>query len=442
MKTVLVFGTFDVLHPGHQWFLQHAAHHGEKLIAVVARDSFVAHWKGQAPITHEVQRIHALKKSGYVDEAYLADASIHTYSIFQKVIPNIICLGHDQIALRNDLELYFQEHDMSQISIIMLPPWKREKYSSSQRNKALRGAGSLSQHLYRKPFTTVIQWLSMSLIWLMASLSVPEHAHQTAALSLHLPLALTALFHFFSQKNQGLAIRGLQSSRNWAIAASRAVQTLLFFQVTSRISLGVTGMMLILGVTLILPSISQPQNRWHRILTLLTVLGMVLLIIGTKEITSPSSLILMLCALSLWCAVGFIENLFQQSAEHREVIPLLTVSLLLFPAVWEIYGWQQQTILSFYWIIPLLIFALPGTLAILAPERRQQSNAQAIHDSTLLRNLLVATTLFFSALRINPTITPVVGIGAGILILVTLISIMMKKINSFCFSKNHHKKRS
>ncbi|MCK5249408.1 MAG: adenylyltransferase/cytidyltransferase family protein, partial [Spirochaetaceae bacterium] len=39
MKTVLVFGTFDVIHPGHQWFLRNAARHGDRLVAVVSRDT-------------------------------------------------------------------------------------------------------------------------------------------------------------------------------------------------------------------------------------------------------------------------------------------------------------------------------------------------------------------------------------------------------------------
>lgn len=35
---VMVFGTFAVLHPGRLYFFNQAKKHGDKLIAVVARD--------------------------------------------------------------------------------------------------------------------------------------------------------------------------------------------------------------------------------------------------------------------------------------------------------------------------------------------------------------------------------------------------------------------
>ena len=37
----MVFGTFDVIHPGHRFFLEQAALKGDRLVAVIARDEFV-----------------------------------------------------------------------------------------------------------------------------------------------------------------------------------------------------------------------------------------------------------------------------------------------------------------------------------------------------------------------------------------------------------------
>jgi len=44
---VLAFGTFDILHPGHEFYLKEAKKHGDILDVVVARDSTVEKIKGK-----------------------------------------------------------------------------------------------------------------------------------------------------------------------------------------------------------------------------------------------------------------------------------------------------------------------------------------------------------------------------------------------------------
>ena len=41
MKTVLAFGTFDVLHPGHIHYLKKAKGLGDRLVVIVSRDDSV-----------------------------------------------------------------------------------------------------------------------------------------------------------------------------------------------------------------------------------------------------------------------------------------------------------------------------------------------------------------------------------------------------------------
>lgn len=140
MKTVLVFGTFDVIHPGHQWFLRNAAKHGNRLVAVVSRDTFVREWKGTVPVKDEKARIEALESSGLVDQAVLADPEIRTYGVIRDIKPDVICLGHDQGALMDDLEAWIDRTAGNPPVIHRLPPWKRKIFSSSRRNRVLRGA--------------------------------------------------------------------------------------------------------------------------------------------------------------------------------------------------------------------------------------------------------------------------------------------------------------
>ena len=134
MKTVLVFGTFDNLHPGHRWFLEKASLYGNRLVAVVSRDAFVQNMKGYAPIQNEATRITELKFSGLVDTAILADKTIRTYGVIRKIKPNAICLGHDQLSLLNDLQSWLAQSDEFSPKLYVLPPWKRRKFSSRKQS--------------------------------------------------------------------------------------------------------------------------------------------------------------------------------------------------------------------------------------------------------------------------------------------------------------------
>ena len=147
MKTVLVFGTFDIIHPGHRWFLRQAASHGDRIVAVVSRDRFVSDWKGSPPVTDENMRRSSLISSGLVDDAVLSDLTIRTYGVLERLVPDIICLGHDQKALKDDLESYLDQrvYEFSRPTIIVLKPWKRGCYSSSRLNRPLRGVGAESR---------------------------------------------------------------------------------------------------------------------------------------------------------------------------------------------------------------------------------------------------------------------------------------------------------
>lgn len=140
--TVLVFGTFDVIHSGHKWFLKKAARLGDRLVAVVSRDDFVQEWKGRNPLMNENARMNALKSSGLVDEVVLSDQEIRTYGILEKIKPDIICLGHDQKSLMEDLFLKLENGEIDGITpkIEILPPWRRHLYSSTRLNRFLGGA--------------------------------------------------------------------------------------------------------------------------------------------------------------------------------------------------------------------------------------------------------------------------------------------------------------
>lgn len=134
MKTSLVFGTFDSIHPGHEYFLQKAYDNGERLIVVVARDSFVFSFKNKNPLHDEITRLHFIQNHKLVTEACLADVEIGSFSVLNKIRPDNICLGHDQDALAESLQNWMKTSG-KHYHIKRIKPFKRDKYSSTLLNR-------------------------------------------------------------------------------------------------------------------------------------------------------------------------------------------------------------------------------------------------------------------------------------------------------------------
>jgi len=133
MKRVLVFGAFDVIHPGHLSFLKQARKHGDYLVASIARDSFIIEHKGRRPIhTEEVRRQYVLA-TGLVDEASLGDEVPGTYSQILEIKPDVICLGYDQNEFKSDISGWLAER-FPQAEIVTLAPFEPDRYKSSKLN--------------------------------------------------------------------------------------------------------------------------------------------------------------------------------------------------------------------------------------------------------------------------------------------------------------------
>ena len=131
MKRTLVFGTFDSIHPGHRSFLKQAKRKGRWLIASIARDSFVKQAKGRKPLHSEQERITYILETGLVNEAYLADEQIGTYTTVVRAHPDLICFGHDQKELRKDLEKWIKAQAL-EIETCVLKAYKPERFKSSK----------------------------------------------------------------------------------------------------------------------------------------------------------------------------------------------------------------------------------------------------------------------------------------------------------------------
>lgn len=91
----MVFGTFDILHRGHENYFKQAKEYGDYLVVVVARDVNVKSSKGDWPMYGERRRLRRLMENETVDKTLLG----HSYDklrVVEEERPDVICLGYDQ----------------------------------------------------------------------------------------------------------------------------------------------------------------------------------------------------------------------------------------------------------------------------------------------------------------------------------------------------------
>jgi FAD synthetase len=99
---VMATGVFDLLHPGHLYFLTEARKLGDELVVVVARDQTARRLKREPYVPEHIRRamVEALKP---VDRAILGSAT----DIYETVLnerPNVIALGYDQVWNEREVE--------------------------------------------------------------------------------------------------------------------------------------------------------------------------------------------------------------------------------------------------------------------------------------------------------------------------------------------------
>ncbi len=120
---VLAFGTFDLLHPGHEFVLKEAQRRGE-LHVVVARDANVKKIKGHEPSDAENVRLKNVRAVVPDAEVFLGDPDDFLAPVL-RVKPDLIVLGYDQA-----LPPGVTEKDLG-CPIERLPAFEPQKHKSS-----------------------------------------------------------------------------------------------------------------------------------------------------------------------------------------------------------------------------------------------------------------------------------------------------------------------
>jgi len=141
MTRIMVFGTFDIIHPGHEDFFEQARRLARPeqgrgaaepyLIVSVARDSAAARTRGVAPRHHESERLAVIAAHSLVDKAVLGDEIGYVEHI-KRENPDVIALGYDQKGeYVENLEKDLRAAGLSP-KIVCLKPHRPELYKTSK----------------------------------------------------------------------------------------------------------------------------------------------------------------------------------------------------------------------------------------------------------------------------------------------------------------------
>ena len=127
----MAFGSFDILHKGHEAYLKEAKGYGDYLIVIVARDENIIRFKGRKPKNDENYRLGQIKKLDFVDEAVLGHKG-NIFDVLEEYRPDVICLGYDQKTVEEEKLREELEKRNIKAEIARAKPYKEDVYKSSK----------------------------------------------------------------------------------------------------------------------------------------------------------------------------------------------------------------------------------------------------------------------------------------------------------------------
>jgi FAD synthetase len=128
MKKVVATGTFDLLHPGHLYYLTESRRLGDELYVIVARDVNVKH--KPPPILPEEQRLMMVSALKPVDHARLGDLQ-DMFRPVEEIRPDVITLGYNQHFDEKELQKALQARNIS-CRVVRIGCYDRSEFTSSR----------------------------------------------------------------------------------------------------------------------------------------------------------------------------------------------------------------------------------------------------------------------------------------------------------------------
>jgi FAD synthetase len=136
MKKIMVFGVFDLLHPGHISFLNQAKKLGNFLIVSVARDVNVKRIKGKRPVFDEKKRMAHVKQLKIARKIVLGGLKDPWPHIMREK-PDLIALGYDQGSFVGNLPEELRKHKLK-TRVIRLKSFRPDVFKSSLMKRKIK----------------------------------------------------------------------------------------------------------------------------------------------------------------------------------------------------------------------------------------------------------------------------------------------------------------
>ncbi len=94
-RTVITFGTFDVLHVGHTRVLERARELGGRLVVGVSSDALNLSKKGRASVFPQNERIEIVRSLRSVDEVFIEESLEQKREYVEQYGANVLVMGND-----------------------------------------------------------------------------------------------------------------------------------------------------------------------------------------------------------------------------------------------------------------------------------------------------------------------------------------------------------
>ncbi len=123
----MIFGTFDIIHPGHIYILTQAKKLGDFLTVIIARDQTVLEVKNRKSQNTENTRLKNISDLKIADKVILGNIG-DKYQVIKEEKPDIIALGYDQRAFVDELQNVLDK----EIKVTRIEPYKEDIFKSSK----------------------------------------------------------------------------------------------------------------------------------------------------------------------------------------------------------------------------------------------------------------------------------------------------------------------
>lgn len=102
-RTVVTFGTFDVLHLGHLRMLERAAEHGNRLVVGVSSDALTIAKKSRPPVFPLEERLALVAALRCVDEAFVEESLEAKRDYLLRYQAQVFVIGDDWAGVFDDM---------------------------------------------------------------------------------------------------------------------------------------------------------------------------------------------------------------------------------------------------------------------------------------------------------------------------------------------------